>query len=138
MKNLTISGNIGKNAETRTTQGGDKVTSWTVAVEDRSSKEKVTYWFDCNWWGKRGESVAQWLTKGSKVSVTGDLGKREYEGKTYLVIRVSDVTLMGGGQGGGEARSGDYAPSQGGQANAGGRPSDDYGDEIPFAPEWRI
>jgi single-strand DNA-binding protein len=98
MKNITISGNIGKSAETRTTQGGDKVTSWTVAVEDRSSKEKVTYWFDCNWWGKRGESVAQWLTKGSKVSVTGDLGKREYEGKTYLVIRVADVTLMGGGQ----------------------------------------
>jgi single-strand DNA-binding protein len=133
MKNITIAGNIGKNAETRRTQGGDKVTSWTVAVEDRSSKEKVTYWFDCNWWGKRGESVAQWLTKGSKVSVTGDLGKREYEGKTYLVIRVSDVTLMGGGQERTQERQSDNSG-----AGAGGRPSDDYGDEIPFAPEWRI
>ena len=121
MKNIVISGNIGKTAETRTTQGGDKVTSWTVAVEDRSSKEKVTYWFDCNWWGKRGESVAQWLTKGSKVSVTGDFGKREYEGKTYFVIRVSDVTLMGGGQERTQERQSD---------NSGA--ADDYGDEVPF------
>ena len=126
MKNITIAGNIGKNAETRTTQGGDKVTSWTVAVEDRSSKEKVTYWFDCNWWGKRGESVAQWLTKGSKVSVTGDFGKREYEGKTYFVIRVSDVTLLGGGQ---ERRDGGSDLQQG--LNA-GNAADDYGDEVPF------
>ena len=126
MKNIVISGNIGKTAETRTTQGGDKVTSWTVAVEDRSSKEKVTYWFDCNWWGKRGESVAQWLTKGSKVAVTGDLGKREYEGKTYFVIRVSDVTLMGGGQ---ERREGGNDLQQGRNA---GSAADDYGDEVPF------
>ena len=40
MKNVTIAGNIGKNAETRTTPNGDKVTSWTVGVDDRTSKEK--------------------------------------------------------------------------------------------------
>jgi single-strand DNA-binding protein len=96
MKQITIAGNIGKSAETRTTQGGDKVTSWSVAVEERSGKEKSTIWFDCSLWGKRGESLAPYLTKGGKVAVSGDLGKREHEGKTYLTIRADQVTLMGG------------------------------------------
>ena len=42
MKAITIAGNIGKDAEVRSTQGGDKVTGWTVAVEDRTGKEKST------------------------------------------------------------------------------------------------
>jgi single-strand DNA-binding protein len=136
MKQITIAGNIGKSAETRTTQGGDKVTSWSVAVEERTGKEKSTIWFDCSLWGKRGESLASYLTKGGKVAVSGDLGKREHEGKTYLTIRADQVTLMGGKSEGGETRSGDYAPSVGGQANSGGfansRDIRDLEDEIPF------
>ena len=133
MKQITIAGNIGKNAETRTTQGGDSVTGWTVAVEDRQGKEKSTLWFDCTLWGKRGETLAQYLTKGSKVSVSGDLSKREHDGKTYLTIRADQVTLMGGGERR-EERPRDYAPDQ--KAPAGGRIGD-MDDEIPFAPEWR-
>ncbi len=96
MKTIAISGNIGKDAVTRQTQSGDSVTGWTVAVEDRQGKEKSTIWFDCTLWGKRGETLAQYLTKGGKVSVSGDLSKREHEGKTYLTIRADQVTLMGG------------------------------------------
>jgi single-strand DNA-binding protein len=98
MKQITIAGNIGKNAETRTTQGGDSVTSFNIAVEDRAGKEKATLWFSCSIWGKRGESLAPYLTKGGKVAVSGDLSTREHEGKTYLQIRVDQVSLMGGGQ----------------------------------------
>jgi single-strand DNA-binding protein len=65
-------------------------------VDDRSQKEKSTLFFDCSLWGKRGDALAQYLTKGSSVTVSGDLGTREYEGKTYLTVRVSDVTLQGG------------------------------------------
>jgi single-strand DNA-binding protein len=126
MKNITVAGGITRNAETRRTQAGDAVTSFSVAVSDGFGDKKTTIYFDCNWWGKRGESVAQWLTKGSKVSVTGDLGKREYEGKTYLVIRVADVTLMGGGQ---ERRDGGDDLQQG--RNAGNAADDDF-DSIPF------
>lgn len=97
MKNITIAGNIGRDAATRTTQGGDKVTGFTVAVEERQGQDKRTIWFDCALWGKRGESLAGYLTKGSRVSVAGDLSTREHEGKTYLTIRVSEVTLLGGG-----------------------------------------
>jgi len=131
MKQITVAGNVTRDAETRTTQGGDKVTSWTVAVDDRSSKEKTTIFFDCSLWGKRGESLASYLTKGGKVVVSGDLGKREHDGKTYLTIRADQVTLMGGKP---ESGGSTYSAPQSG----GGRPMDDDGDSIPFAPEWRI
>jgi single-strand DNA-binding protein len=126
MKTITIAGNIGKDAETRTTQGGDSVTSFNVAVEDRAGKEKTTLWFTCSLWGKRGDALAQYLTKGSKVAVSGDMSTREYEGKTYLQIRADQVTLMGGKQGGEDDRS------QGSQRQEQQNSRTDLDDEIPF------
>ena len=96
MKTISIAGNIGKDAVVRTTQSGDKVAGWSVAVEERAGQEKRTIWFDCAMWGKRGEALAPYLTKGGKVSVSGELSTREHEGKTYLTIRVSEVALQGG------------------------------------------
>lgn len=98
MKSITIAGNIGKDATTRTTQNGDKVTGFPVAVEERQGQDKRTIWFDCTLWGARGEKLAQYLTKGGKVSVSGELSTREHEGKTYLTIRAEQVTLLGGGE----------------------------------------
>jgi single-strand DNA-binding protein len=129
MKNITIAGRITKDAEQRTTTGGDKVTAFSVAVDDRSGKEKGTIFFDCNLWGARGDSLAQYLTKGSSVTVCGDLSKREHEGKSYLTVRVDNVTLQGApkaaGGGGGEGFSG---PA--GKADA--RASFDLDDDLPF------
>lgn len=99
MKSITIAGNIGKDAETRRTQNGDAVTGFTVAVEDRSGREKSTVWFDVSIWGKRGESLSQYLTKGSKVCVSGDFSAREHNGKTYFSVKADQVTLMGSKQG---------------------------------------
>jgi single-strand DNA-binding protein len=96
MKTITIAGNIGKDAETRTTTGGDKVTSWSVAVEERKGQDKRTVWFDVSLWGNRGEALAQYLTKGGKVAVAGELSTREHDGKTYLTVRADQVTLLGG------------------------------------------
>jgi single-strand DNA-binding protein len=98
MKAIVIAGNIGKDAVVRTTQGGDRITGWSVAVEDGFGQNKRTLWFDCSWFGGRGEKLAQYLTKGSKITVSGDFSTREHEGKTYLQVRVNDVTLQGGGQ----------------------------------------
>lgn len=144
MKAITIAGRIGKDAETRTTQGGDQVTGFTVAVDEGFGDKKRTLWFDVSHWGKRGAAVAQYLTKGSNVTVTGDLSTREYEGKTYLTIRAHDLTLQGGRQDGGNSGSGGQGypqPDRGQQGGygygAGGTPMDDQ-DEIPFNLEWRI
>lgn len=106
MKSITIAGRLTRDAVTRDA-GSDKVTGFSVAVDDRSSKEKSTLFFDCSLWGKRGESLAQYLTKGTSVTVSGDFGKREHEGKTYFTVRVNDVTLQGGKSETGGGGSGD-------------------------------
>ena len=127
MKSITIAGNVGKDAETRRTQSGDAVTGFSIAVEDRIPKEKGIIWFRCSMWGKRGESLAQYLTKGSKVAVSGELSIEVYEGKTNLTVKVDQVTLLGGGQDDNVSRrdTARQAP-----AGYGGRP--DLNDEIPF------
>lgn len=126
MKNLTIAGRLTKNAETRDV-GSDRVTSFSVAVDDRQGKEKGTLFFDASLWGKRGDSLAPHLTKGSSVTVSGDLGTREHNGKTYLTIRVGDVTLQGGKPatgGGGENQE---------RAQTGTRTAAyDFDDSVPF------
>ena len=127
MKQIVIAGNIGKDAVTRKTQDGTSVTGWSVAVEERRGQQKQTVWFDCALWGARGDALCQYLTKGSKVSVAGELSTREHEGKTYLTVRADQVTLMGGGSDGQRQESRQEAPAQ---RNA-------MDDEIPFAMEWR-
>ena len=143
MKNITIAGNVGKDAVTRTTNAGDKVTGWTVAVEERNGQDKRTLWFDCSMWGKRGETLAQYLTKGSKVAVAGEMSTREHEGKTYLTLKADQVTLLGSGERreGQQDRQDDGGQNGGSGYGSGGRPNSggrsDMDSEIPFNMEWR-
>ena len=136
MKSITIAGNIGKDAVTRTTPNGEKVTGWSVAVEERNGQDRRSIWFDCTLWGKRGESLAQYLTKGGKVAVSGELSTRDHEGKTYLTIRVDQVTLQGGKPDGERQERSQQSSGYGagGSANSGRSNMDD---DIPFAPEFR-
>lgn len=131
MKAITIAGRLTRDAVVRDA-GSDRVASFSVAVDDRQGKEKSTLFFDCSLWGKRADALAQYLTKGSSVTVSGDLGKREHEGKTYLTVRVNDVTLQGGKSDG--ERSGDgLSYSQTGLSKPSGpRDSYDLNDDIPF------
>lgn len=145
MFNATIAGNVGRDAETKTA-GQGVVTTWSVAVEQRGKDGKVTTWVDCNMWGTRGEKVAQYIQKGGKVCVSGELTRREHDGKTYLQINVSDVTLMGSkgdGQQQSQSAGNAYAAAKSGQtrpldtahqaAQDFQAPLDDpYGDSIPF------
>lgn len=127
MKSITISGNITRDGELREA-GGNKVASFSVAVNGYANKEKTVHYFDCSLWGRRGESAMQFLTKGSKISVTGDLGTREHNGKTYLTINASDFTPMGGGN----QDSGGYGGQSGGGHQAPPASNDIDFDEIPF------
>ena len=137
MKNITIAGGIGRDAELRTTQNGDKVAGFSVAVDDGVGQNKGTLWFDVSIWGKRAEALAQYLTKGSRVAVSGDLGRREHDGKVYLTVRANEVTLLGGGKRDDAGTSGDGYGSGGRPSNqASSRP--EFDDQIPFAPESRL
>lgn len=98
MKNITIAGRLTRNAVIRDLDSGDKVANFSVAVDDRSTKDKSTLFFDCALFGKRGVSLGQYLTKGTQVCVSGELGKREHDGRTYLTVRANEITLLGGGE----------------------------------------
>lgn len=135
MKFVTIAGNLGKDAVLRRTQGGDPILGFSVAVEERTGQDKRTIWFDVSIFGKRGETLAQYLTKGTKVCVAGDLSTREHEGKTYLTVRASEVTLMGGGEQREEQRGGMSSKAQAAdraQRPTGGAPAGGLDDDIPF------
>lgn len=136
MKSITIAGNCTKDAELRTTQSGQSVAGFTVAVNGYENGENKAYFFDVSMWGKRGESIIQFATKGAKISVTGQLKTREHNGKTYLCIDAQDFTPMGGGQSnqGGQS-GGDYdSGNQGGGygSQGGGAGSADLDDGLPF------
>lgn len=133
MQNITIAGRLGRDAETRSTQGGDAVTGFTVAVDYRAGREKHTNWWRVSLWGKRGEALAQYLSKGTVVSVSGEFSLSEYDGKPQLNIKADQVTLLGGqthGQQDDRARS---AAGDRQQAQSRSRPSfaDELDDSLP-------
>lgn len=137
MNNYNAIGRVGKDAVIRNA-GGDPVAGWSLAVDSGYGQKKQTLWLDCSLWGKRAEKVAEYITKGSQLGVTGELGTREHDGKTYLTLRVSEVTLVGGRQesaGGGSGGSRGGAPQRERPAKATDAPNgDDFEpDEIPFA-----
>lgn len=132
MQLLTIAGTIGRDAVLRRTQSGDTVCGFSVAVDngkDREGNRRDATWYDCSLWAKRAEALSPYLTKGTRVCITGTPSAREHEGKVYLQCRVSELTLLGGGQPSAPAQQ---APDGYG---AGGRGMEDA---IPFAPEVRI
>lgn len=102
MQTITIAGRLGRDAELRTTNGGDAVCGFTVAVDTRQGREKVTNWWRVSLWGKRGEALSQYLTKGAQVTVNGEFSLGEYDGKPQLNIRANEIALQGGKPEGGQ------------------------------------
>lgn len=92
-----VSGNLGKDAETK-----GEATHFSIASNEKVKGEKVTTWVNCTLWGKRGEALRQYLTKGSKVCASGTVRLREYESqgqkKQSLDLMVDQIELMGGGE----------------------------------------
>lgn len=136
MKNITIAGRLGKDASLRDA-GGTDVLGFSVAVDDGYGDNKRTLWFDCSVWGKRASALAPHLTKGSAVAVSGDLSTREHEGRTYLTVRVAELTMQGGGERHDKtARREQNSYERDDPRTHGGRHVD-LNDEVPFAPEFR-
>lgn len=127
MANITIWGKLGADAILRNTQGGDSVCSFSVAQDQRDGREKTTAWYRCSIWGKRAEALAPYLLKGTSVTVAGGLTVKEYEGKTQLNIRASEIALQGGRGDGSQGASGSQDAGRG--LNP---PADDLDDSIPF------
>ena len=111
MQLLTIAGNVGNVKEIREA-GGEKVLNFSIAVDqgkDKSGEKREPLWVDCALWGKRAESLAPYIAKGSKLAVSGRPTIRAHEGKAYLGCTVSELTFMSSKQDG--ERSSDRASS---------------------------
>lgn len=130
MKVISIAGTCGKDAETRTTQKGDAMCNFSVAVDDGWGESKTTMWFDVTRWGKNAAGLAKILTKGTKVAVSGELTTREHNGKTYMQIRADSVTPQGSKQREPDGSRGSSQQSRGGYDDGGY--NDDPADSIPF------
>ena len=100
MNSATFAGRLGRDAETRSTQGGNQVTGWSLAVDEYAGQgERRTLWIDCSMWGERGAKLAEFLVKGVPVAVSGQVGVRTYEAhgetKAVVTLNVREVTLLG-------------------------------------------
>jgi single-strand DNA-binding protein len=126
MITATAIGFIGRDAETKNA-GSGTATNFSLASEARRKGEKETTWVKVTMWGKRGESLCQHLTKGSRVAVSGELRQFEdREGKRHLELSADQVELLGGGQ-----RAGAGGP----QRQAPRRSQSDPEDDDPTALE---
>ena len=95
MNSLAITGNLGKDAVVREA-GNSKVCSFGVAIKSGYGDREQTIWIDCSLFGKRAEGgLVQYLVKGQTVAIQGEMGTREYNGKTYVTCNVAQITLVG-------------------------------------------
>ena len=158
---ITIVGNLTGDPELRYVSSGTPVASFTVASTPRSLNRQTNQWEDgeamfvrCSVWREYAENVAESLSKGMRVIVTGRMTVRSYEyngqQRTSIEMQVDEVgpslryaraqvtrVSGGGGQGGQGGQGGNRAqggnsyggnqgqPSGGGQAPSQGRVSYD-------------
>lgn len=101
---FSIVGNLGQDPELRFTQSGKAVVNISVGDTPRRFNRDTnkwedagdTLWMRCELWGEDAEAVAQRLTKGSKVRVTGRLAQRSYDAqdgtkRTVIELKADDI-----------------------------------------------
>jgi single-strand DNA-binding protein len=94
----SFSGRVGADAELRSMQSGEKVLSFRVANDVGFGNSKTTQWVDCSFWGKRAEAVANYVKKGDKIAVSGEVKLEEFQRRdgtpgAKLAVRVNDLDL---------------------------------------------
>ena len=92
MNNWNGIGRLTKDPELRFTPGkGTANTTFTMAIDDGYGDNKKTYYIPIVVWGKSAESVANYVSKGSLVAVTGKIATRNYENKEGKKVYVTEV-----------------------------------------------
>lgn len=148
---ITIVGNLTADPELRFTPSGAAVANFTVAstprIYDRQSgewKDGEALFLRCNIWREAAENVAESLTRGSRVILTGRLKQRSFETKegekrTVMEVEVDEIgpslryataKVNKANRGGGGGGFGSGAPSGGGgggRGNAAAAQEDPWG-----------
>ncbi len=132
---IMVIGNVGRDPEMRYTPSGAALTEFSIATNRRyttagGERREETDWFNVTAFGRLGERVSQYVSKGSKLYVEGRFHSRSWEGRdgvsrTSNEITANEVVFLDrpGEGGGGEARGEYGAPAGGGNVDA---------DDLPF------
>jgi single-strand DNA-binding protein len=150
---VILLGNVGKDPEIRSTQGGMQVAKFTLAttegVKDQSGKwNDKTEWHSLVAFGRTAEIIRDYVKKGSQIYVEGKLSTSSWDDKESgqkkyrTEILVNDLQLLGGrgegaGSGSSERTSGGYATNSYSRP-APSAPANDYAEQgitdedIPF------
>ncbi len=111
LNKVMLLGNLGADPELKMTQGGQAVLKLRLAttetyLDKNQTRQERTEWHSVTLWGKRGEALAKFLTKGDRIFVEGALRTSSYEKngeKRYSTeINATNVILGGGGRGRGQ------------------------------------
>ena len=101
---FTASGRCGQSMEVKYTSGGKAIGQFNLPVETGFGDNKKTSWVTCKMFGERAEKLAQYITKGAAVTVTGafQLDEWEKDGVKHSrpCILVNDIQLPPQQQGG--------------------------------------
>ncbi len=145
---VILVGNLGKDPEVGYTQSGTALCKFSLAtgesyVNNAGERQDKTEWHNIIVWGKQGENVGKYLSKGRQVYIEGKIQTRSWDDektgqKKYMTeINAQRVVFLsgrseGGGDGGGYDKGGggqDQGVEVQGSGGSGIGPDDD---DIPF------
>lgn len=107
---FTVSGNVGSDMEVRQTPNGKSIGTFSLPVKSGWGDNEKVSWVSCKMFGERAQKLAQHITKGAKLTVTGSFVLDEWENNgvkhSRPVILVNDFEFGGSPQG--QANQGGY------------------------------
>lgn len=114
LNRVMLLGNLGADPELRVTGNGQAILSLRLATTEgyldrNNARQERTEWHTVKLWGKRGEALAKFLSKGDRIFVEGRIETSTYEKdneKRYRTeIVATNIVLNGGGGAKQEQRS---------------------------------
>ncbi len=161
MNKVMLIGNLGQDPDTRYLDNGDAVSTISVATnrrwKDKTSGEQKSHteWHRCVAFGKRAETIAKYLRKGSKIFVEGEMRTRKWQDKDgqdkwTTEVRIDNFEFLDKKEAGerpphpadepyntGEGKAPDtdqdgLPPQSRTDADDSKPPPDDFDDDIPF------
>lgn len=99
VNSIHIVGNVGRDPQVRTTQGGKKVASFSVATSEKWQGGERTDWHRVTCWGNLAEIVEKYVGKGDRLYIEGQMryGSYEKDGATIPTAEINarTVTMLG-------------------------------------------
>ena len=93
MNKVILIGRLTKDPELRYAAGsGTAVCRFTVAI-NRQFKKDETDFINCVAFGKTGETITQYLTKGRQIAITGSIRTDSYDAKDGTKRYTTDVIV---------------------------------------------